>query len=77
MEIDRDVLARTLGLTPADVRLSVTDGRVALEGAVQARSPIPVIEVIERLCGGVDGVMSVNKDTIHRSDGTRGHAHRV
>ncbi|MEU6006115.1 CBS domain-containing protein [Streptomyces sp. NPDC047453] len=69
-EITQDVLARTLGLTPADVTVGVSDGRVSLKGTVRARSLIPVIE---RLCGGVDGVVSVSTDVIHRCDDTGGH----
>ncbi|MFI1163498.1 CBS domain-containing protein [Streptomyces sp. NPDC020801] len=73
-EITRDVLARTLGLTEADVTAAVSDGRVALKGTVRAKSLIPVIE---RLCSGVDGVVSVTTDIIYRSDDTTGHADRT
>ncbi|MFF4822882.1 CBS domain-containing protein [Streptomyces sp. NPDC001312] len=73
-EITQDVLARTLGLTPADVTVRVSDGRVSLKGTVRARSLIPVIE---RLCGGVDGVVSVSTDVIYRCDDTGGHTARA
>ncbi|MGW4820306.1 CBS domain-containing protein [Streptomyces sp. NPDC004227] len=73
-EITQDVLARTLGLTPADVTVGVSDGRVSLKGTVRARSLIPVIE---RLCGGVDGVVSVSTDVIYRCDDTGGHTARA
>ncbi|MFH9980512.1 BON domain-containing protein [Streptomyces sp. NPDC017179] len=72
-EITRDVLARTLKLTPADVTVAVSDGRVSLKGTVQARS---LVAVIERLCGGVDDVVSVSSDIVYRSDDTGGHAGR-
>ncbi|WP_073952116.1 CBS domain-containing protein [Streptomyces kebangsaanensis] len=58
-EIAADVLVRTLGLSPADLSVTVRDGRVALKGTVEARSLVPVIE---RLCRGVDGVVSVSAD---------------
>jgi CBS domain-containing protein len=58
-EITRDVFARTLGLAPADLTVTVTDGRVALSGTVQHTSLIPVVEL---LCRGVDGVISVSTD---------------
>ncbi|MFE7210469.1 CBS domain-containing protein [Streptomyces sp. NPDC057611] len=73
-EITQDVLARTLGLTPADVTFGVSDGRVSLKGTVRARSLIPVIE---RLRGGVDGVVSVSTDVIYRCDDTGGHTARA
>ncbi|WP_317440865.1 CBS domain-containing protein [Streptomyces collinus] len=55
-EIAADVLRRTLGLDPRDVTVQVHDGRVAVSGTVEHRSLIPVIE---QLCRGVDGVVSV------------------
>ncbi|MFI9152488.1 CBS domain-containing protein [Streptomyces sp. NPDC053367] len=60
-EIAGDVLTGTLGLAPADVRVDVNEGRVALKGRVQAQELIPVIE---RLCLGVDGVVSVTTDIV-------------
>ncbi|MFI0141713.1 CBS domain-containing protein [Streptomyces luteogriseus] len=67
-EIAGDVLVRTLGLAPSDVAVDVRDGRVTLKGRVETEQIIPVIE---RLCGGVDGVVSVDSD-LHRLDGTPG-----
>ena len=64
-EITRDVLVGTLGLAPADLTVSVTDGRVALAGTVEDESLVPVIE---RLCLGVDGVVSVTSDVTVRAD---------
>ncbi|MEV7687539.1 CBS domain-containing protein [Streptomyces bungoensis] len=64
-EITRDVLRRTLALEPSDVTVEVRDGRVALSGTVEHRSLIPVIE---QLCRGVDGVVSVSEHLAHRTD---------
>jgi CBS domain-containing protein len=65
-EITRDVFARTLSLAPADLTVTVADGRVALSGTVQDKSLIPVVE---RLCRGVDGVVSVSTDITCPADG--------
>ncbi|MGW0885483.1 CBS domain-containing protein [Streptomyces sp. NPDC002671] len=67
-EITGDVLRRTMGLEPSDVTVEVRDGRVALGGSVEYRSLIPVIE---QLCRGVDGVVSVAADIAHRTDDAR------
>ncbi|KUN82569.1 inosine-5'-monophosphate dehydrogenase [Streptomyces bungoensis] len=64
-EITRDVLRRTLGLEPSDVTVEVRDGRVALSGTVGHRSLIPVVE---QLCRGVDGVVSVTEHLAPRTD---------
>ncbi|GGM21738.1 hypothetical protein GCM10010129_77620 [Streptomyces fumigatiscleroticus] len=58
-EIADDVLTGILRLAPADVAVDVHDGRVTLKGRVDAGSLVPVIE---RLCRGVDGVVSVSAD---------------
>ncbi|MGW3989192.1 CBS domain-containing protein [Streptomyces sp. NPDC004830] len=55
-EITHDVLDRTLRLAPNDVAVDVRDGRVVLKGHVETGRLVPVIE---RLCRGVDGVVSV------------------
>lgn len=65
-EISRDVFARTLHLAPADLTVTVTDGRVALNGTVQNESLVPVVE---QLCLGVDGVVSVSTDITSAADG--------
>jgi CBS domain-containing protein len=67
-EITGDVLRRTLGIGPAEVTVEVRDGRVALGGAVESRSLVPVIE---QLCRGVDGVVSVTGHLGHRADDAR------
>lgn len=67
-EITGDVLQRTLRLDPRDVTAEVSDGRVALAGTVEYRSLIPVIE---QLCRGVDGVVSVTAQIAFRRDNPR------
>ncbi|UOB08090.1 CBS domain-containing protein [Streptomyces sp. HP-A2021] len=67
-EITEDVLWRTMGLAPSEVTAEVRDGRVELGGSVEFRSLIPVIE---RLCGSVDGVVSVAGHIDYRNDDAR------
>lgn len=64
-EISGEVLARTLGITPAEVQVDVTDGQVTLHGTVERVSLIPVVL---RLCQGVDGVVRVTEDLDYRYD---------
>ncbi|GGY33396.1 CBS domain-containing protein [Streptomyces djakartensis] len=64
-EITQDVLARTLGFAPADVAVEVHEGRVTLKGRVDTGRLVPVVE---RLCRGVDGVVSVEADLTCRFD---------
>ncbi|WP_031103723.1 CBS domain-containing protein [Streptomyces sp. NRRL S-146] len=68
-EIAGDVLVRTLGFAPSDVAVDVRDGRVTLKGRVETEQVIPVIE---RLCRGVDGVVSVHSALHRRLDETVG-----
>ncbi|MEU7059141.1 CBS domain-containing protein [Streptomyces sp. NPDC046197] len=67
-EITGDLLRRTLGLDTRDVTAEVRDGRVTLSGTVEYRSLIPVIE---QLCRGVDGVVSVSGNLAYRTDDAR------
>ncbi|MER5975040.1 CBS domain-containing protein [Streptomyces sp. NPDC001857] len=67
-EITGDLLRRTLGLDPRDVSAEVRDGRVTLAGTVEYRSLLPVIE---QLCRGVDGVVSVSANLSYRKDDSR------
>ncbi|MET8560195.1 CBS domain-containing protein [Streptomyces flaveolus] len=67
-EISGDLLRRTLGLDPRDVSAEVRDGRVTLAGTVEYRSLIPVVE---QLCRGVDGVVSVSGNLSYRKDDSR------
>ncbi|MGW1043444.1 CBS domain-containing protein [Streptomyces sp. NPDC002547] len=67
-EITGDLLQRTLGLDPRDVSAEVRDGRVALTGSVEFRS---LIRVVEQLCRGVDGVVSVAGNLSYRKDDSR------
>ncbi|EME99217.1 hypothetical protein H340_17457 [Streptomyces mobaraensis NBRC 13819 = DSM 40847] len=68
-EIERDLLQRTMGVSPSAVRVEVSEGQVRLTGDVEARSMIPVIE---RLCRSVDGVVSVHQRLAYASDDTGG-----
>ncbi|MFD8351172.1 CBS domain-containing protein [Streptomyces coelicoflavus] len=73
-EISRDVLVRTLGLAPADMTVEVDEGQVTIEGLLDDAQLVPVVE---RLCLGVDGVVSVDMHVSGRGDrtgsgGTRG-----
>ncbi|MBO1414507.1 CBS domain-containing protein [Streptomyces sp. FH025] len=56
-EINHDVLGQTLWLAPGDVRVSVHDGVVTLEGRLPRRSLVPIAE---QLCRAVDGVVAVH-----------------
>lgn len=64
-EITEDVLRRTMGLDPSQVTVHVHDGRVDIRGSVEFRSLIPLIE---RLCRGVDGVVSVTEHIAYTED---------
>lgn len=55
-EIAGDVLNRTLGIGPTQVTVTVSEGRVTLQGIVGSRSLLPVVD---RLTRGVDGVVDV------------------
>ncbi|UUN25639.1 CBS domain-containing protein [Streptomyces sp. FIT100] len=70
-EINRDVLRQTLGLAPSDVTVVVREGQVSLDGSVEFRSLIPIIE---RLCRSVDGVVSVSTHIAYRNDDARSSA---
>ncbi|MEU8717443.1 CBS domain-containing protein [Streptomyces sp. NPDC048663] len=67
-EITRDLLRATLGLEPADVDVRVRSGHVELAGTVEYRSLVPVVE---QLCRGVDGVVSVAGKLTWRRDDAR------
>ncbi|MGI5441035.1 CBS domain-containing protein [Streptomyces shenzhenensis] len=64
-EITQDVLRTTLALAPSEVTVEVREGQVALGGRVEVKSLIPVID---RLCSGVDGVVSVTDRIGYRTD---------
>lgn len=55
-EIADEVLYRTLGIGPTQVTVTVTDGRVTLQGIVADRSTLPVVD---RLTRSVYGVVEV------------------
>ncbi|WLQ44929.1 CBS domain-containing protein [Streptomyces laculatispora] len=67
-EINRDVLQGTLGLAPSEVTVEVREGQVTLNGSVEFKSLVPIIE---RLCRSVDGVVSVSEHIAHRTDDAR------
>ncbi|MGW3659705.1 CBS domain-containing protein [Streptomyces sp. NPDC005151] len=64
-EIVDEVLGRTLRMTPGGVTVTVQEGVVTLSGRVEARSTIPVIELL-RL--SVDGVVSVDQSLEYAVD---------
>ncbi|MFC8716969.1 CBS domain-containing protein [Kitasatospora sp. NPDC057198] len=64
-EIRHDLLDRTLGLYPDALGVTVEDGRVTLVGTVERRS---LVDVLERLCRSVDGVVDVTLLLDHRED---------
>jgi CBS domain-containing protein len=68
-EIRRDVvhgvIEETLWIDPATIRVTVTDGVVALLGEVERRS---VAEILVRLVIGVDGVVGVEDRLSYRFD---------
>jgi CBS domain-containing protein len=70
-EVSGDVLGRTLGVTSAEVVVSVVDGCVHMRGSVARRSLLPVVL---RMCLGVDGVVEVTDELEYRTDGTPGTA---
>ncbi|MEV0494398.1 BON domain-containing protein [Streptomyces atratus] len=64
-EIIDEVLGRTFRMTPGGVTVTVEDGVVTLDGGVDDRSTIPVIEL---LCLSVDGVVSVDQSLEYAVD---------
>ena len=67
-EITQDVLQQTMDLAPSDLTVDVREGQVTLDGSVEFRSLIPIIE---RLCRSVDGVVSVSTHVTCRTDDAR------
>ncbi|MFJ3929868.1 MULTISPECIES: CBS domain-containing protein [unclassified Streptomyces] len=64
-EIVEDVLAGTLGVSPAAVGVEVTDGRVTLSGTLERRS---LARIVVRLCESIDGVVDVVDRLDYASD---------
>lgn len=64
-EVVDEVLGRTLRMTPGGVTVTVQEGVVTLSGRVEARSTIPVIEL---LCLSVDGVVGVDQSLEYAVD---------
>ncbi len=66
-EVREDVVRRTLWIDPDTVNVSVRDGVVRLEGQLERRSLIPVLE---RLVAGVEGVVGVEQHLSYQVDDT-------
>lgn len=66
-EIVDDVLLRTMWIDPADVTVTVVEGRVTLKGRPDRRS---TAQIAVRLARGVDGVVSVTDQLSWRFDDT-------
>ncbi|MER5635534.1 CBS domain-containing protein [Kitasatospora sp. NPDC002227] len=64
-ELTHEILDRTLGLAPGSVDVRVNEGRVTLNGTVEHRALVPVVE---RLCRSVDGVIDVTNRLDYRTD---------
>ncbi|MEU9773458.1 MULTISPECIES: CBS domain-containing protein [unclassified Streptomyces] len=64
-EIVEDVLAGTLGVSPAAVGVEVADGRVTLSGTLERRS---LARIVVRLCESIDGVVDVVDRLDYASD---------
>ncbi|MBT2368978.1 CBS domain-containing protein [Streptomyces sp. ISL-10] len=64
-EIVEDVLAGTLGVSPAAVTVEVEEGRVTLSGTLERKS---LVRVVVRLCQSVDGVVDVVDRLFYEND---------
>lgn len=64
-EIREDVIRRTLWIEPDTIRVMVRNGVVTLEGQLERRSLIPLLE---RLVLGVEGVVAVKDRLTYLSD---------
>lgn len=64
-EIREDVVRRTLWIEPDSIRVVVRDGVVRLEGQLERRSLIPLLE---RLVLAVDGVVAVEDHLTYLND---------
>jgi osmotically-inducible protein OsmY len=66
-EIREDVIRRTLWIDPDTIRVVVRDGVVSLQGQVERRSLLPIVE---RLVTSVEGVVGVNDRLSYAADDT-------
>jgi CBS domain-containing protein len=64
-ELNDDVLLHTLWVSPADVRVSVTDGVVELEGTVENRTQAELVSAYARR---VPGVVDVHSEVTWKVD---------
>lgn len=72
-EIAEEVLYRTLGIGPTQVTVTVTDGRVTLQGIVEHRAVLPVVD---RLTWAVYGVVEVRNHLACLTDAPTGVSSR-
>ncbi len=70
-EITAEVLSDTLGIGPSQVRVTVTDGRVTLQGIVAHRD---LLLVVDRLVRGVAGVVEVRNHLAYSTDAPSGRS---
>jgi osmotically-inducible protein OsmY len=66
-EIREDVIRRTLWIDPDTIRVMVRDGIVTMEGQVERRSLIPVIE---RLVVSTEGTVAFENHLSYLTDDT-------
>lgn len=66
-EIREDVIRRTLWIDPDTIRVVVREGVVTLQGQVERRSLLPIVE---RLVASVEGVVAVNDRLSYAADDT-------
>jgi CBS domain-containing protein len=66
-EIREDVIRRTLWIDPDTIRVVVREGIVTLQGQVERRSLLPIVE---RLVASIEGVVAVNDSLSYAADDT-------
>lgn len=66
-EIREDVVRRTLWIDPDTIRVVVRDGVVTLQGQVERRSLLPIVE---RLVTSIEGVVAVDDRLSYAADDT-------
>jgi CBS domain-containing protein len=69
-EVREDVLLRTLAIDPETVTVTVRDGVVRLEGELETRS---LVRILERLVLGVEGVIGLDDELRWALDDTHLH----
>jgi len=66
-EIRDDVIRRTLWIDPDTIRVVVRDGIVTMQGQVERRSLLPIVD---RLVRSIEGVVAVNDRLSYAADDT-------